>query len=41
MKKIHKIAMALTVIGTVGLTYAVLLLKGMPEAFEWEEDDDE
>jgi hypothetical protein len=41
MNKIHKAVTALTVIGAVGLTYAVLLVKGMPETFDWMGEDEE
>jgi len=40
MKSIHKIATALTVVGAVGLTYAVLLIKGMPKNFDWYDNED-
>jgi hypothetical protein len=29
----------LGVAGAVGLTYVITALKGLPEAFEWEEDE--
>jgi hypothetical protein len=41
MNKIHKFATALAIIGTVGLTYAVLMLKGMPEVLDWEDDNED
>lgn len=40
MNKVHKLATALTVVCAVGLTFGVLLLRGMPETFDWEEDDE-
>jgi len=43
MNKLQKIAIGLGVAGAVGLTYVITALKGMPEAFSWEdeEEDDE
>jgi hypothetical protein len=40
MRNIHKVATALTVIGAVGITYALLLIKGIPEDFSWEDNED-
>jgi hypothetical protein len=40
MKKL-KISLALAVlVSAVGISYALFTLKGMPEAFDWEEDDE-
>jgi hypothetical protein len=41
MNKAQKIIIGLSVAGAVGITYVLTALKGLPEAFEWEEDDDE
>jgi hypothetical protein len=41
MNKIHKLATALTVMGAVGLTYAVIAIKGMPETFDWIDDEED
>ena len=41
MNKIHKLAIGLGVAGAVGITFVITALKGLPEAFEWEEDEDE
>lgn len=41
MNKLQKIAIALGIAGAVGITYVITALKGLPEAFEWEEDKDE
>lgn len=41
MNKIHKFAAAVAIVGTVGLTYALLMLKGMPDVFDWEDNDEE
>jgi len=40
MSKFHKFVTFLAVVSTVGLTYAIFTLKGMPEAFDWEGDND-
>jgi len=40
MKKIEKILIATTVIGMVGLSFAISTLKGFPDAFDWEDDDE-
>jgi hypothetical protein len=40
MKKL-KISLALAVlVSAVGISYALFTLKGMPEAFDWEDDDE-
>ena len=39
MNKFHKFVTFIAVVCTVGLTYAVFTLKGMPEAFDWEDDE--
>jgi hypothetical protein len=39
MNKAQKILIGLGIAGAVGLTYVVTALKGLPEAFEWEEDE--
>ena len=41
MSKVEKALVALAVAGTVGFAFAFAALKGIPEAFDWEEDDDE
>lgn len=40
MNKTQKVIIALGVAGAVGLTYVITALKGMPEAFDLEGDDD-
>jgi len=40
MNKAQKIIIALCVTGAVGLTYVATALKGIPEAFDWEDDED-
>lgn len=39
MKKIEKILITTAVIGMVGFSFALSLLKGLPDAFDWEEED--
>ncbi len=41
MNKLQKVAIGLGVAGAVGITFVITALKGMPEAFDWEEEDDE
>ena len=38
MSKVEKALVALAVAGTVGFAFAFAALKGIPEAFDWEED---
>jgi hypothetical protein len=40
MNKVEKVLVALAVAGTVGFAFAFAVLKGIPEAFDWEEDDE-
>lgn len=40
MNKFHKFVAALTVLCAVGLTFGLLTIKGMPETFDWEKDDE-
>lgn len=40
MKKIEKVLVAIAVVGMVGFGFAITALKGIPEAFDWEEDDE-
>ena len=41
MNKAQRILIGLGVAGAVGITFVMTALKGLPEAFEWEEDEDE
>lgn len=41
MSKLQKIMLGIGIAGAVGLTYVVTALRGMPEAFDWEEDDED
>lgn len=40
MNKVQKIIIGLGIAGAVGLTYVITALKGMPEAFDWEDDEE-
>jgi hypothetical protein len=41
MSKTKKLLIGLGVVGAVGLTYVMTALKGLPEAFDWENEEDE
>lgn len=41
MNKLQKIIIGLGVAGAVGITYVVTALKGMPEVFDWEDDEED
>jgi len=41
MNKIQKFVIGLGIVGAVGITFVVTALKGLPEAFEWEEDKED
>ena len=40
MNKAQKVLIGIGIAGAVGLTYVITALKGMPEAFDWEDDHD-
>jgi hypothetical protein len=40
MSRFEKALVALAIAGTVGFAFAFAALKGIPEAFDWEEDDE-
>lgn len=40
MSKTKKILVALGIAGAVGITYVVTALKGMPEVFDWEDENE-
>ena len=40
MKKIEKILIATAVLGMVGFSFAISTLKGLPEAFDWDEENE-
>jgi len=41
MNKVEKTLVALAVAGSVGFAFAFSVLKGIPEAFDWELDEEE
>jgi hypothetical protein len=41
MNKAQKVLIGLGVAGAVGITYVLTALRGLPEAFDWENDEDE
>ena len=41
MNRMQKVVIGLGVAGAVGITFVLTALKGLPEAFEWDEDEDE
>ena len=41
MNKAQKILIGVGIAGAVGITYVLTALKGLPEAFEWEEDEED
>ena len=40
MKKFERALVATAVIGMVGFAFAISTLKGLPEAFDWEVEDE-
>lgn len=40
MNKAQKILIGLSIAGAVGITYVITALKGLPEAFDWDDDED-
>jgi hypothetical protein len=40
MSKLKKIMFGVAIAGAVGITYVIVALRGMPEAFDWDDDDD-
>jgi hypothetical protein len=39
MNKLQKVVIGLAVAGAVGLTYVVTALRGLPEVFDWEDEE--
>jgi|688.fasta_scaffold1905324_1 hypothetical protein len=39
MNKLQKVVIGLGLAGAVGLTYVVTALRGLPEVFDWEDDE--
>jgi hypothetical protein len=40
MNKIEKALIATAVVGMVGFSFAIATLRGLPEAFDWEDEDE-
>ena len=40
MKKIEKTLIATTIIGMVGIVFAISALRGIPESFDWDIEDE-
>jgi hypothetical protein len=40
MNKAQKVLIGLGIAGAVGITYVITALKGLPEAFEWDGEDE-
>jgi hypothetical protein len=40
MNKAQKVFIGLVIACSVGLTYAASVVKDMPDAFDWEDDDE-
>jgi len=41
MNKFQKAIVTLTIAGAVGISYALYTLRGLPESFDWENDDEQ
>ena len=39
MNKIQKVVAVITIASAVGISYALYTLKGLPEVFDWEDDE--
>ena len=39
MNRLQKLVVGLGIAGAVGITYVITALKGLPEAFDWEDDE--
>ena len=40
MKKVERVLIATAVIGMVGFAFAISTLRGLPEAFDWDNEDE-
>jgi hypothetical protein len=40
MKKFKKMLAVIALISAVGFSYAIFVLKGIPDSFDWETDDE-
>jgi hypothetical protein len=39
MNKAQRLVLGLAITGAVGVTYVITALKGLPEAFDWEDNE--
>jgi hypothetical protein len=39
MNKLQKVVIGLGIAGAVGLTYVITALRGLPEVFDWEDEE--
>lgn len=40
MNKIQRAVVISTIVSAVGVSYALYTLRGLPDAFDWEDDDE-
>jgi hypothetical protein len=40
MNKLKKALVVFTIVGAVGISYALYTLRGLPEAFDWVDEDE-
>jgi hypothetical protein len=40
MNKIKRALVIAAIVSSVGMSYALYTLRGLPDAFDWEEDDE-
>ena len=40
MNKLQKIAIGVGIASAVGITFVLTALRGLPEAFDWEDEDE-
>jgi hypothetical protein len=40
MSKVEKTLVAIAVVGMVGFGFAIATLRGIPEAFDWDDDEE-
>jgi hypothetical protein len=41
MKKIKKALIVAAIVGSVGVSYALYTLRGLPDQFDWEDDGEQ
>jgi hypothetical protein len=40
MNKIKRIIFILSLVAAAGITYTIVMLKNIPESFDWDDEDD-